>query len=295
MDILVLLSLLGLGAAVVALMPDDDAAPDATSPDDTPPDTTPDDPTPDDPEPDSGPLLSGTAGGDSITTPDGASLVMSGNGDDRVTATATSSAKVSMGDGNDRYTATDSSGVVQGNAGNDSFDYSVGSFAAGAADRSISFAGGSGDDAVTIRATTGSAAKTAISVDLGAGNDSFTVERDADAKIFVFDDAGDDTISVWMGHEVLGAGSGNDVLTLGVTAGQLATRTAAAFYELTPTDRVIINIEAGLQGTVTFTQSSVTEGDLTEVQIDGKTVLVFNQAIPADDPRLTINRNVTFA
>ena len=100
-----------------------------------------------------------------------------------------------------------------------------------------------------------------------------------------------------MGHSVNMEGAGNDILTIGIDADHIDTRSATEVYQLTPSDRVIIEVESGIAGAVQFVQFPAnTEGDpVTAIQIGGKTVVTFNTLLAANDPRITITRDAVFA
>lgn len=241
-------------------------------------------------------VRSGTSGTDRITLPAQRALVMSGAGDDTVLGTADSDfSLVSLGAGDDLFRATGAQGEITGGAGNDGFDYTIGTATNASASASIRFDGGQGDDTVLIRAgAAGTPVPTGIDINLGSGNDIVTVDRNAEARVIVFEDDGDDRIGLWMGHQAIMYGSGNDSVTIGITADHLANRNAASVLALSSGDRVQIDIDSAIQGEVIFVQFPSGDGDVTELQIDGQAIVKFDALIAANDPRLIINRGATF-
>lgn len=242
----------------------------------------------------------GTPGADQLTAASGDILLATGAGTDSVTAGAgTTGGVINLGDGNSTYTATGARADLVTGAGNDSVAYVTGSDPAVVTDPTFYFDTGAGEDTVTIDAPAipPSSPGTALQINLGSGNDSLIIDKDVTRPIFAYDDTGNDSLSMWMGHSVNMEGGGNDVLTIGIDGDHINTRSATEVYELTPSDRVIIEVEAGVTGAVQFVQFPGTgEGDpVTAVQIGGKTIVIFNDLLATNDPRITIIRDAVFA
>ena len=242
----------------------------------------------------------GTPGADTLTAASGDILLATGAGADSVTATAaTTGGVINLGDGNDTYTATNARADLVTGAGNDTVDYTTGPDPAGMTSNVFTFDTGAGSDTVTIDApaspTTTPASE--LQINLGSGNDSLVIDSDVTQAVFAFDDTGDDSLSMWMGHSVNMQGTGNDVLTIGIDGDHIGTRSAIEVFDLTASDRVIIEVEAGITGPVQFVQVPGTGGDPAEtaIQIGGRTVATFNDLIAANDPRITITRDAVFA
>jgi Ca2+-binding RTX toxin-like protein len=242
----------------------------------------------------------GTPGADQLTAANGDIIVATGAGADSVAAGAgTTGGVINLGDGNDTYTATGARADLVTGAGNDTVDYTTGPDPADTTSSFFSFETGAGNDTVTINAPALPPSTTGVQlqVDLGSGNDSLIIDKDVTNPIFAFDDSGDDNLTMWMGHSVNMQGTGNDVLTIGIDGDHIGTRSATEVYELTPADRVIIEVEAGITGPIQFAQIPGTGDDpaKTAIQIGGKTVVTFNALIAANDPRITITRDAVFA
>lgn len=242
----------------------------------------------------------GTPGADTLTAASGDILLTTGAGADSVTAGAgTTGGVINLGDGNDSYTATGARADLVTGAGNDTVAYVTGPDPAGTTGSFVTFDTGAGSDTVTIDAPTvpTPSPATQLQIDLGSGNDNLIIDKDVTQDVFAYDDTGDDSLSMWMGHSVNMEGAGNDVLTIGIDGDHIDTRSATEVYQLTPSDRVIIEVESGIAGAIQFVQfPGNTEGDpVTAVQIGGKTVVTFNALIAANDPRITITRDAVFA
>ena len=245
-------------------------------------------------------VTQGTPGAHQLTAANGDILLVTGAGADSVSATAaTTGGVINLGEGNDTYTATGARADLVTGAGDDTVDYTTGPDPAGTTSSFFRFDTGAGNDTVTIDApamppaTTGSE----LQIDLGSGNDSLIIDKDVTNPVFAFDDTGDDSLSMWMGHSVNMQGAGNDILTIGIDGDHIDTRSATEVFELTASDRVIIEVEAGITGPLQFVQIPGTGDDpaKTAVQIGGKTIVTFNDLIAANDPRITITRDATFA
>jgi Ca2+-binding RTX toxin-like protein len=242
----------------------------------------------------------GTPGADQLTAANGDILLATGAGADSVTAGAgTTGGVINLGDGNDTYTANGARADLVTGSGNDTVDYTTGPDPAGTTNSFFTFDTGAGNDTVTIGAPAVPPSTTGVQlqIDLGSGNDSLIIDKDVTNPIFAFDDTGNDSLSMWMGHSVNMQGAGNDVLTIGIDGDHIGTRSATEVYELTPADRVIIEVDAGITGPIQFAQIPGTGDDpaKTAVQIGGKTVVTFNAPIAANDPRITITRDAVFA
>ncbi len=242
----------------------------------------------------------GTPGADTLTAASGDIILASGAGADSVTAGAgTTGGVINLGDGNDTYTATGARVDLVTGAGNDTVDYTTGPDPADTTSSFFTFDTGAGNDTVTIDAPAvpPSITEVQLQIDLGSGNDSLIIDKDVINPIFAYDDSGDDSLSMWMGHSVNMQGAGNDVLTIGIDGDHIDTRSATEIFELTPSDQVIIELEAGITGPILFAQIPGTGDDpaKTAIQIGGKTVVTFNALIAANDPRITITREAVFA
>jgi Ca2+-binding RTX toxin-like protein len=241
----------------------------------------------------------GTPGADQLTAANGDILLATGAGADSVTAGAgTTGGVINLGDGNDTYTATNARADLVTGAGNDTVDYTTGPDPADTPSSFFTFDTGAGNDTVTIDAPALPPSTTGVQlqIDLGSGNDSLIIDKDVTNPIFAFDDTGDDSLSMWMGHSVNMEGAGNDVLTIGIDGDHIDTRNETQVFALTPSDRVIIEVEAGITGPVQFVQiPGDGEGDpVTAIQIGGKTIVTFNALIAANDPRITLTRDAVF-
>lgn len=250
-------------------------------------------------EPLDGPVF-GTDGADRIAAAAGNPLLLAGAGSDTVTAGAgTTDGLISMGDGDDSYTATGAMADVWTGAGNDSIDYTTGPDTAPQIFNRFTFDTGAGDDQVIIRAPgsapiPGSLPVAGLDIDLGAGNDVAVIEKDVVRPVTVFDGVGDDDVTIWLGHTAF-SDAGADSLTVNVDADHLTTR-APAEVVLDGADDLLIRLESGISGTVTFARE---ESDISEpflaIKLDGKTIVrVFGSDGP-DDPRISITRDAVFA
>lgn len=245
-----------------------------------------------------GPVTTGTAGADSLTLPAGAPVVITGAGNDSVTAgRGTTDGIIALGDGNDTYSATGAFATLYAENGDDSVTYVTGPDPADFDGYFVRLDTGAGNDTVSIDAGAPTADGVYLSAELGAGNDVLTVGKDVTREVSVFDGAGDDTISIWMGHTANSAGSGNDLLTISVDADHIDTRQPVSLIEFGKGDRVVIELESGITGDVQFVPLPSTDESepATEVRVDGKPVVIFEGAIKADDPRITITRDAVFA
>lgn len=241
----------------------------------------------------------GTPGADQLTAANGDILLVTGAGTDSVTAGAgTTGGVINLGDGNDTYTANGARADLVTGAGNDTVNYTTGPDPADTTSSFFTFDTGAGNDTVTIDAPAVPPSTTGVQlqVDLGSGNDSLIIDKDVTNPIFAFDDTGDDSLSMWMGHSVNMEGAGNDVLTIGIDGDHIDTRSETQIFALTPSDRVILEVEAGITGAVQFVQfPGDGEGDpVTAIQIGGKTIVTFNALIAANDPRITLTRDAVF-
>lgn len=233
-------------------------------------------------------------------------LAMMGAGNDSVTGGDGSRVgTVTLGDGDDSFTDGGGRTVVYGGEGNDSY-FSDGAELDGLTKSNYddSFIGGAGEDSATLRATPSDAPPNTLGgttrLSMGAGNDLVAVDRDFERPVSVSDGDGDDTISVWMGSLVT-SDAGNDSITLGIDGDHITSgRNFAEIRDLSPTDRLILDIDAGLTGAVTTnvvtSNSDFGTSTWTEIYVgDDRVAIVSDQNLALDDPRLTINRGVAFA
>lgn len=245
-----------------------------------------------------GPVTTGTAGADSLTLPAGAPVVITGDGNDRVTAgPGTTDGIIALGDGNDTYSATGAFATLYAGNGDDAVTYETGPDPADFDGYFVRLDTGAGNDTVSIDAGAPAADGVYLSVELGAGNDVLTVDKDVTREVSVLDGDGDDTVSVWMGHNANSAGSGNDLLTISVDADHIDTRQPVRLIEFGKGDRVVIELESGITGDVQFVPLPSTDSSepVTEVRVGGKPVVIFEGTIKADDPRITVTRDAVFA
>lgn len=242
----------------------------------------------------------GTPGADQLAAAYGDILLATGAGADKVTAGAgTTDGVINLGAGNDTYSASGAGADLATGAGEDTVDYTTGPDPTGTTNNVFVFDTGAGNDTVTIDAPTVPFSTTTVGliIDLGSGDDSLIIDKDVTNPVFARDDAGEDSLSMWMGHRVNMDGAGNDVLTIGIDGDHIVTRTETEVFKLTPSDRVIIEVEAGITGPIRFVQFA---GDFhtdpfTLIQIDGRTIVSFDAVIATNDPRITIIRDAVFA
>ena len=171
------------------------------------------------------------------------------------------------------------------------------------------FFGGDGNDSATILANTpASPADDLVSelvLVMDAGNDTVTIDRNFDGNVSIFDGAGDDTASAWMGSSVT-SGDGNDRITFGIDADHVTLgRAPAEVRDLSATDRLILDIDEDLTAALTARyvpfsliqeEPTTIYGEYTEILVgDDRVAIIWNQNLALDDPRLTINRGVAFA
>jgi hypothetical protein len=247
-------------------------------------------------------LVTGSDAADGLTAPAGNPLMLAGAGNDTVTAGAgTTDGLIVLGDGDDSYVASGARADLSTGAGNDRVDYTTGPDTAPQSHDVVRFDTGAGDDQVIIRApqgplAAGSLPAVGLDIALGAGNDVLTLEKDVLHPVTVHGGAGNDTVTMWMGQTVH-TGPGADRVTLNVDADHLETRGAAAVFDLDADDRLVIQLETGIAGAVTFVPVVPAEGDegWTAIQIDGETMVRLAGTLTADDPRITITRDAAFA
>ena len=233
-------------------------------------------------------------------------LAIMGAGNDSVTGSdGTRIGYIYLDDGDDNFIDADGWAVVSGGAGNDSY-ISDGAELDGQPDAWLtdSFFGGDGDDDASLLATPSNASPNLkvnpLRLDMGDGNDRVTIDRDFERYAMISDEAGDDTIRAWMGSDVF-SGDGNDSLIFAIDEDHItAGRDDSEIYNLSQTDRLILDIDARLTGPVT-TKVVVFNSDFgtstwTNIFVgNDRVVTIWDQSLEIDDPRLTINRGVTFA
>lgn len=261
------------------------------------------------PEPGSGiydSVTQGSDAGEKLVLNGDQPLAMMGAGNDIVTGGDGSRiGVVTLGDDADTFTDGGGRTLVFGGEGNDTY-IANGAEADGLMPVSFGdrFFGGAGEDSARLLATpTGASPASASAVtrlDMGADNDIVQVDRDYEARVFVSGGDGDDTISVWMGS-LVNSDDGNDSITLGIDGDHIAAgRDIAEIRDLSETDRLILDIDAGLTGAVTTNvvtfNSDFGTSTRTEILVgDDRVAIIWNQNLALDDPRLTINRGVAFA
>lgn len=252
-----------------------------------------------------GQVTAGTAAADSLALSGDQPLAMTGAGNDTVTGGSFSRlGLVTLGAGDDSFIDGEGRAIVHGGAGNDSYS-SNGALAAAALDSPAQdiFYGGDGNDTATILAqgpgTPPDLAFARSRLVMGAGNDVVTISRDYAYGAFIDDGSGDDRISAWMGSSVA-SGDGADTITFGIAEDHVITgREPASLRNLSATDRIILDIDRDLPGPLSarFVPAD-TANDIpafTELRIGTSPVaILWGQNIGLDDPRLTINRGVTF-
>lgn len=261
------------------------------------------------PEPGAGIFDSITQGSDAdeqLTLTGDQPLAIMGAGNDSVTGSdGTGTGYIYLDDGDDSFRDGDGWAAVAGGAGNDSY-ISDGAEVDGRPDAWLTdrFYGGDGDDDATLLATPSNASPNLkvnpLRLEMGDGNDRVTIDRDFERYAMISDEAGDDTIRAWMGSDVF-SGDGNDSLIFAIDEDHItAGRDDSTIHSLSQTDRLILDIDARLTGPVT-TQVVVSNSDFgtstwTHIFVgNDRVVTIWDQSLEIDDPRLTINRGVTFA